>query len=104
MSVTDDERKEMCDLLDELGPDQPTLCGDWTTNDLIVHLLVRERRPDAAAGIVLKPLEGHMDKVTADLARQPFGANVDMFRHGPPWWTIWAVPKLGDRLNLFELY
>ena len=25
-----DERVALCDLLDEVGPDAPTLCADWT--------------------------------------------------------------------------
>ena len=51
------ERDALCDLALQLGEGEPTLCGDWTVKDLVVHLLVRERSP-AAAGIVLKPLRG----------------------------------------------
>ena len=42
------ERAALCDLFLEVGPDAPTLCGAWTTRDLAAHLVVRERRPDAA--------------------------------------------------------
>src|SRR5690349_11008507 len=47
------ERAALCDLLVTVGPDAPTLCEGWTTRDLAAHLAVRDRRPDAAAGIVL---------------------------------------------------
>jgi uncharacterized protein (TIGR03085 family) len=36
------ERRELCDLLLELGPDAPTLCTGWTTADMAAHLVLRE--------------------------------------------------------------
>jgi uncharacterized protein (TIGR03085 family) len=33
---------QLCDLLDELGPDAPTLCEGWTTADMAAHLVLRE--------------------------------------------------------------
>ena len=104
MSVTSDERAAMCDTFAEVGPDEPTLCGDWTTRDLLAHLLVRERRPDAAAGIIVSPLAGHTSNVMANAAKQPYEEMIAAFRGGPPWWTVFAIPGVGDRLNLFEFY
>jgi uncharacterized protein (TIGR03083 family) len=63
MAVSTDERAALCDLLDELGPDQPTLCTGWQTRDLAAHLVVRERRPDAAPGILFAPLAGYTKRV-----------------------------------------
>ena len=51
VSIADTERAALCDLLDELGPDAPTLCEGWTTRDMAVHLYVRDRDPKAWAGI-----------------------------------------------------
>jgi len=45
-------------LLDKTGPDAPTLCSGWTTGDLAAHLVLREHRPDAAAGVLGGPLAG----------------------------------------------
>jgi uncharacterized protein (TIGR03085 family) len=104
MSVTHDERLAMCELLDELGPDRPTLCGDWTTRDLLAHLLVRERRPDASLGIVIPAFAGRTEAAMRHVAEQSFTENVETFRHGPPIWMPWAIPILGDRANLFEFY
>ena len=50
-SIADTERAALCDLLDQLGPDAPTLCTGWTTRDLATHLYVRDRNPRAWAGI-----------------------------------------------------
>nr|BFE88977.1 hypothetical protein GCM10020093_115780 [Planobispora longispora] len=49
------ERAALSDLFARLGPDAPTLCEGWTTFDLAAHLVLRERRLDAAPGIALSP-------------------------------------------------
>src|SRR5512139_3777993 len=63
------ERAALCDLALELGPDAPTLSGDWTVKDLVVHLLVREGNP-AAIGIVVPPLARWTDLASERLVRQ----------------------------------
>ena len=98
MSIAKEEREEICDTLLALGPDQPTLCVGWTTHDMIAHLVLRERRPDAAPGIVLRPFSGHTDRVMAQMATQPFEELVTTFRNGPPLWSVFAIPVLGDRV------
>ncbi|WP_010474195.1 maleylpyruvate isomerase family mycothiol-dependent enzyme, partial [Streptomyces somaliensis] len=57
------ERLVLADLLEAVGPEAPTLCDGWTTRDLAAHLVVRERRPDAAAGVLLEPLRGRLERV-----------------------------------------
>lgn len=104
MTITADERAAMCDLLEKLGPDAPTLCEGWTTRDLLAHLLVRERRPDAAAGILIPLLAKRTERVTASIARKPYTAMIEQFRGGPPIWSLWAFPVLGDKANLAEFF
>ncbi len=104
MTITANERAAMCDLFDELGPDAPTLCEGWTTRDLLAHLLVRERRMDAVAGNVLPFLADYTKRVTDSVAAQEFAANVEEFRGGPPIWSPWAIPVLGDKFNLAEFF
>lgn len=88
------ERNALADLFLERGPDEPTLCGDWTTNDLLAHLVVRERRPDAAPGIMIPPLAFWTERVQSQASRRDFGANVAMIRSGPPTWSPMALPFL----------
>ncbi|HEY2191365.1 MAG TPA: TIGR03085 family metal-binding protein [Actinomycetospora sp.] len=88
------ERNALADLLLERGPDEPTLCGDWTTNDLLAHLVIRERRPDAAPGILIPPLSFWTERVQAQAAKRDFGANVALIRSGPPSWSPIALPFL----------
>ncbi|MGJ4074519.1 maleylpyruvate isomerase N-terminal domain-containing protein [Corynebacterium macclintockiae] len=54
MSTSQSEREALANLLQQSGPDAPTLCEGWSTRDLAVHLVIREYRPDAAAGLFFK--------------------------------------------------
>lgn len=104
MTIANDERLAMCDLLERVGPDAPTLCGSWTTRDLLAHLLVRERRPDAAGGIFIPLLAKYTEQVTASLADKPFTTLVAQLRSGPPIWSPFALPILGDKANVAEFF
>ncbi|ETK36446.1 TIGR03085 family metal-binding protein [Microbispora sp. ATCC PTA-5024] len=100
------ERAALCDLLDRLGPDAPTLCAGWTTADLAAHLVLRERRLDAAAGIALPFLAGHTRSVQEGLKRRhSYPALVGLVREGPPAWTPYGlVPGLDAAVNTLELF
>jgi uncharacterized protein (TIGR03085 family) len=84
-SLAQQERKTLCDLLVEQGPDAPTLCEGWSTSDLVAHLVVRERRPDSGPGIVWPPLAGYTEKVRCAVRdRTPWEKLVETVRRGPP--------------------
>ncbi len=104
VTIAADERAALSDLFGELGPDEPTLCEGWTTRDLLAHLLVRERRPDAAGGIIIPLLAKRTNQVMASIAEKPFDDMVEQFRDGPPIWSPFAVPILGDKANLVEFF
>jgi uncharacterized protein (TIGR03085 family) len=91
-----DERRQLADLLLRLGPDQPTLCEGWTTRDLAAHIVVRERRPDAA-------LRGHVEHVRLAKAAQPYPAVVHELRT-PPWWSPVSNPLTDGFANTAELF
>lgn len=95
----------MCALLDETGPDSPTLCTGWRTADLAAHLVLRERRPDAAAGILGGPLRGHGERVRLALvAGTPYHELVQTVRSGPPWLSIYGIPGADQLLNFSEFF
>jgi uncharacterized protein (TIGR03085 family) len=98
------ERAALCDLFLELGPDQPTLCGDWTTRDLAAHLVVRERRPDAAIGIVVSKAAGYTEKVQAGVAKTEWSRLVDTVRSGPPIWSPTKIGKIDELANTVEFF
>ena len=98
------ERAALCDLFAELGPDQPTLCGDWTTRDLAAHLVVRERRPDAAIGIIVSKAAGYTDKIQAGVAKTEWDRLVDTVRSGPPIWSPTKIAKIDELANTVEFF
>ncbi|HEY2948795.1 MAG TPA: TIGR03085 family metal-binding protein [Micromonosporaceae bacterium] len=97
------ERRALADLLLALGPDEPTLCVGWTTRDLAAHLVVRDRRPDAAAGIVVRPLRRWGDRVRDRLARKPYPELVAKVRRAP-WWSPVSNSLLDPALNTLEYF
>lgn len=66
------ERAAIVAEMRKVGPEAPTLCGDWTVRDLAAHLVVREGRPDAAPGILLPLLSGYTRSVQDQTARRDF--------------------------------
>lgn len=99
------ERLALCALLDETGPDSPTLCAGWTTADLAAHLVLRERRPDAAAGVLGGPLAGHTARLQRRLRqRVSFADLVQSIRTGPPRLSVMGLPGMDERLNTVEYF
>jgi uncharacterized protein (TIGR03085 family) len=97
------ERDALCDLALELGPDAPTLSGDWTVKDLVVHLLVREGSP-AAIGIVVSPLARITDAASERLARRDHADLVARLRQGPPFYSPFGLGPLDKALNTLEFF
>ncbi|WP_203970680.1 TIGR03085 family metal-binding protein [Planotetraspora silvatica] len=105
MSFVRDERAAISTTLDELGPDAPTLCEGWTTADLAAHLVLRERRPDAAGGIALSFLSGYTGSVQNRLKNgRPYAELVEFVRQGPPIWSPYRIPGIDKVVNSVELF
>lgn len=102
-SVARAERHALADLMARLGPDAPTLCAGWTTRDLAAHVVLRDRRPDAAPGILVRPLAPYTERVQRGLAAQPYPRLVEMVRH-PPWWSWSTLPMLDAAVNVAEFF
>jgi len=104
MSLARTERTQLADLLVELGPEQPTLCEGWDTGDLLAHLLIRERRPDAVPGAFLSFAKPWTDKVAAGYLEQPWPELVELYRAGPPAWNPTRIPKVDAMTNSAEMF
>ena len=98
------ERSALATLLDELGPDAPTLCEGWSTRDLAAHLVTRERRSDAALGIAVKPLAGHTASVQRSYASRPYEELVAKVRGGAPFWSVFSLPGADRLMNTTEYF
>jgi uncharacterized protein (TIGR03085 family) len=92
MSAVQRERVALVEILRAVGPDAPTLCEGWTTRDLLAHLLVRERRPDAVPGLVFAPLASHTARIQDRLvASMTWEDMVERFASGPPVFSVFKV-------------
>ncbi|WP_418956525.1 TIGR03085 family metal-binding protein [Streptomyces tritici] len=98
------ERLLLADLLEAAGPDAPTLCAGWLTRDLAAHVVVRERRPDAAAGTVVPALKGRLDRVQAEFAEKPYEELIALIRTGPPALSPFALKQVDEGANTVEFY
>lgn len=99
------ERAALCDTLLEVGPDAPTLCGGWTSGDLLAHLIVRESRPDLAAGILVPRLAGRTERAMSALReRYDHATLVERLRQGPPAFHPTRVPAVDEKVNLVEMF
>jgi uncharacterized protein (TIGR03085 family) len=104
ISLARAERAALADLFAEVGPDHPTLCGDWRTRELAAHLIVRERKPWASGGIMLKPLSGLTERAMDDVAHEPWAALVDKVRSGPQRWSLLSVEPVDRMFNGLEYF
>ncbi|MFJ7072609.1 TIGR03085 family metal-binding protein [Streptomyces sp. NPDC098781] len=98
------ERLLLADLLEAEGPDASTLCEGWTTRDLAAHVVVRERRPDAAAGILIKPLAPRLDKAMEEFAGKPYEELIQLIRTGPPRFSPFQLKQVDEASNTIEFY
>jgi uncharacterized protein (TIGR03085 family) len=66
--------------------------------------VVRERRPDAALGILAAPFERHGDKVRREFAAQPWDELVELVRSGPPKLSPFGTPAIDRLANTMEYF
>jgi uncharacterized protein (TIGR03085 family) len=94
----------LCNTALEAGEQAPTLCEGWNVKDLVIHLLVRERDPLAAPGILIPQLESLTDRASRKLEKQDFTTLVERIRNGPPRWSPMALPPVDRTLNSLEYF
>ncbi|MEU6021453.1 TIGR03085 family metal-binding protein [Micromonospora sp. NPDC048871] len=97
------ERKALADLMSTLGPQAPTVNEGWTVRDLAAHLVIRERRPDAAAGILLPPLRDRGERVRRQVAAGDWADLLDQVRN-PPVWSPMSNPLTDELANTLEFF
>jgi uncharacterized protein (TIGR03085 family) len=98
------ERLLLADLLETAGPQAPTLCEGWLTRDLAAHVVVRERRPDAAGGMFVKQLAPRLERVTAEFLAKPYEELIQLIRTGPPRFSPFSLKQVDELSNTVEFY
>src|SRR3954468_16949990 len=93
-----DERSDLADSLRVTGPDAPTLCGDWSTNQLAAHLVLREKSPVELLGRI--PSERLHAVAQRSIDRYVGGHSYEQLvaevAAGPPVFSPFAVPLLRE--------
>jgi uncharacterized protein (TIGR03085 family) len=103
MTAAQRERAALVETMRTVGPDAPTLCGDWTTRDLAAHLVVRERRLDATAGVAVPFLAGYTAKVQRQVTQSTDWEDLlDKIASGPPLYSPFKV--LDPVANMGEMF
>lgn len=97
------EREAFAETAHDTDPDGPTLCEGWRVRDLLAHLVIRDRRPDATPGIFVPGLAVWTGAVQQRLARRDPAELVEIVRHGPPPYVPAAYPPM-DRIDLLEYF
>ncbi len=97
------ERQLLCDELDRLGPDAPTLCEGWDTRDLAIHLHVREAQPHLGVGARL-PVVGDRFRRSERALADDYAGLVAKVRAGAPRWNPMSVARVDEVANLLEYF
>jgi uncharacterized protein (TIGR03085 family) len=98
------ERDALADALLAAGPDAPTLCRGWTAADLAAHVVVRDRRPDSAPGLMIEAFAGHTDRVRRGYRDgHPYPELVGMVRRGPRFSPV-NLAALDEATNTVEFF
>jgi uncharacterized protein (TIGR03085 family) len=103
MTAAQRERAALVETMRAVGPDAPTLCGDWTTRDLAAHLVVREGRLDTTPGIMLPFLADYTEKVRRQAAESTdWDDLLDKIASGPPLLSPFKI--LDPVANMGEMF
>jgi uncharacterized protein (TIGR03085 family) len=106
VTLVESERAGLADTLASVGPDAPTLCAGWTTTDLALHVVLRERLDPANPGGTLPGSDSprRERRRRRFLARHGYLGLVEMIRTGPPRWSPFGMPGAERWLNTVELF
>jgi uncharacterized protein (TIGR03085 family) len=103
MTAAQRERAALVETMRSVGPDAPTLCGEWTTRDLAAHLVVREGRLDTTPGIAVPFLAGYTEKVRRQAAESTeWDELLERIASGPPLYSPFKV--LDPVANMGEMF
>ncbi|VEG51353.1 TIGR03085 family protein [Mycolicibacterium aurum] len=103
MTVAQRERAALVATFRDVAPDAPTLCEGWDVRDLTAHLVVRERRLDAAPGILIPVFAGYTERVQDQVAASTdWDLLLGQVADGPP---LYSPFKLLDPIaNVAEMF
>lgn len=84
-SLVSAERESLSDDFISFGPDAPTILPGWGAQDLLEHLIIRERRPALMVGpkVPIPAVADWAEQERAKLTGKDWAEQVEIFRRGP---------------------
>lgn len=105
MGFAKEERSALCEALNLVSAESPTLCEDWTAHDLAAHVWCRENDPSAMPGILLDFMaEVTAARMDAVKKRWTYPELVNQIRRGPRPISVFALPVLDEAANTSEFF
>jgi uncharacterized protein (TIGR03085 family) len=104
-TLAQQERAALANLMDEVGPEAPTLCEGWRSTELAAHLVVREANMLASVGIVVNKLSNlHDSAIDRAVQSTSYPDLVSQVRNGPPKWSGFRIGKVDEMANGAEYF
>lgn len=102
-------RQALAETLLAAGPDAPTLCEGWRSQELAAHLYLREHRPIVGLGLIVPALNKVTESATTDLAERSstpsaYRELVEKFRARPAALSPFRIRKVDEAANLVEYF
>lgn len=103
-STASEQRKALVSALRAVHADSSTLCEGWTAQDLALHIVIRDSRPDILLGQSL-PLIGPRARRAAQKLRSTGYENlIQRVEKGPPAAAPQSLRPIDDAMNTAEFY
>lgn len=100
-----DQRAALCDALDAVEPDAPTLCEGWTAHHLAAHVWLRENRAWSIGPSLVNGHAGRLEIRIAEVrAQHPYPELVAEIRRGPSGLSPFRLPGMEAAANLLEFF
>ncbi|TLP71959.1 TIGR03085 family metal-binding protein [Nesterenkonia sphaerica] len=103
-STASQERKALVSALRSVTAEAPTLCEGWSAQDLALHVVVRDSRPDLMVGQQLPLVGPRARRALQTLRDAGYEALVDRVAAGPPRYFPQSLEPVDVAMNTLEYY
>lgn len=103
-STAFEQRRALATALRSVSADAPTLCEGWAAEDLALHIVIRDSRPDLMIGPGLPVVGDRASKALQNLRSTGYESLVERAQAGPPSYFPQNFPPLNDLMNTAEFY
>ncbi|GAA3280419.1 TIGR03085 family metal-binding protein [Nesterenkonia halobia] len=98
------ERAVLARVLEEAGPEAPTLCAGWDAQDLAAHLVMRDGHLDLLARRRIPTPGAHFRGEPPAEGVLDFGDLLERFAAGAPRWSPARIGPVDEAMNTLEFF